>query len=285
MHLLLQPGVKLGLAFLLFFVNIHLSAQDFNDEIETKDHVIIPCKITLVNNLNIFYKYKKGKKTKTAYIPKEQVLRYDGLELESVTLSLSNSKMYSKCDTCENWFSAHVDNSPDSNKRAYNDLTVRFLKADTTLIESISWTGQYGVRKFGSCDVNEAYWNGRKYFTVYLDLRYEPNLLRRYSCNHFLGYYVIKGDISLIKYASSYLTNQYRNHGIPMATNEVEKTNREYCIEIDSVRIKIPRKDDQFRAAIKELFHHDDFLIHGLEKYQWTYDDIERIVKLYIDSL
>jgi len=58
---------------ILFSSNI--KAQTFSDSIFTKTDTIVG-KITLVNNVNIFYDYKAGKKIKSTYIALADVLTY-----------------------------------------------------------------------------------------------------------------------------------------------------------------------------------------------------------------
>lgn len=85
----------------IFSFSAFVQSQSFKDTIFTKDNDTILCQITLVNEHNIFYNYKKKKWSRAADISQEQVLtnKSDNPKL----LELINRPRFLKCDTCENW--------------------------------------------------------------------------------------------------------------------------------------------------------------------------------------
>lgn len=111
-------------SIIILLINASLFGQNFNDLIITKNLDSIRCKITMVNDLNIFYQYKKKKNIKTDYISRELVLDFQGENIESITVSKKDVKRHNKCDTCTNWI---VDQDNDT---IYHNLIVKSDKAE-----------------------------------------------------------------------------------------------------------------------------------------------------------
>lgn len=65
--------MKNTIILIICFISTHSYSQDFSDTIITNNHDTIYCKITLVNEFNIFYKYNPKKKI----IKTEHILRKD----------------------------------------------------------------------------------------------------------------------------------------------------------------------------------------------------------------
>jgi len=94
---------KTYLTFILLFISLRLLSQDFNDLIITKELDSIKCVITLINDDNIFYQYKKKRTKKSAFISRNLVAKFSGDKIESITIKRKDLDRYRKCDTCSNW--------------------------------------------------------------------------------------------------------------------------------------------------------------------------------------
>lgn len=255
--------------------------QDLKDIIITNNDDTIICNITLVNDDNIFYQFKKKKNIKTSYIAKNMVLDFTSTNLKSVTVKRKEFEIYNKCDTCTNWI---IDSYGDT---IFYNLDVKYARKEEKLIEYVRWSDSVSSQKFTSCDIKEAYWNGIKYFSISPDLRYETTTSPIYNCNEFLGYYVIQDETSLIKYAS-YFKSYNSNNGFssPTATGTVSafgtlETAPEYCVEIFSNIIKIPKINKHFRITMMNLLYKDSDLVSRLENKEFKYQDIEEVIKIY----
>ena len=84
-------------AIIILIVSSNLFGQSLNDLIVTKNQDSIRCKITLVNDDNIFYQYKKKRNIKTDYISRELVLDFQGSNLDLITVKRKEFKIYNKC--------------------------------------------------------------------------------------------------------------------------------------------------------------------------------------------
>ncbi|OYT15096.1 MAG: hypothetical protein B7C24_14890 [Bacteroidetes bacterium 4572_77] len=71
---------------LILTTNISAKTQDFNDWILTKDKDSVFCNITLVNDQNIFFEYKKRKRTDHGMISKKDVVNYYSKQNKNIQL-------------------------------------------------------------------------------------------------------------------------------------------------------------------------------------------------------
>ncbi len=76
--------LKLSISILPIFLASLISGQDYTDQIITKSSDTIICRITLVNDQNIFYYYQKRKIEKAAYISLTEVGTYNWLSKDQV---------------------------------------------------------------------------------------------------------------------------------------------------------------------------------------------------------
>jgi len=288
---------------ILLFISTNLFGQNFNDLIITKNQDSIKCKITLINELNIFYQYKKKKNIKTDYISRELVLDFRGDNLENITVSKKDVKRYNKCDTCTNWI---VDKDNDT---IYHNLVIKYIKPshlltsthinmfetgykkDSTLIESITWKDPTTTIHYNICEIKSASWNGVNYFKFKPDFRYEHSNVK-YMCEKYLGYYEVKNKVSLIRFTSIYESQDIHmnvNGGLDVARSSSSsiKTSPEYCIEIGSDKIMIPRRNraKHFRIAMMEVLHQDKKLVERIKNKEFEYEDIVEIINIYNQNM
>jgi hypothetical protein len=293
---------------IILLINANLFGQNLNDLIITKNQDSIRCKITLVNDINIFYQYKKKKNIKTDYISRELVLDFQGENIENITISKKDVKMYDKCDTCTNWI---VNQNDDT---IYHNLIVRYLKMDSTLIKTISWKDLTTSILYKSSDFKSVYWNGVNYFPITPDYRYDYSDLI-YNSDVFLGYYLIKNKASLIRYTSAYQfgtilppSQRFKSYKLYHKRTKFTPKNTildhlvidqksilykpikytpEYCIEIDSQTIKIPIRNRRkhFRIAMMEVLHKDKKLVERIKNKEFEYEDIEKIINIYNQNI
>jgi hypothetical protein len=299
---------KIYFSIILVFLGTKLFSQDLNDLIITKNLDSIKCKITLVNDENIFYKYKKKRHIKTTYISRSLILDFKGNDLKELTIKREDLDRYKKCDTCQNWL---VDKDGDT---IFYNLVVKYMKIpsftlssmtefgserDSSLIESIAYEDSTTFINYNICEVQYISWEGRNYFTFKPDYRYDHHNLK-YQCENFLGFYLVKNSVSLIRYSSVYEnvnSNIYKNTNglihnessreLSMSYSKSIKTTPEYCIEIDNLRIMIPKKNREkhFRIAIMEVLHKDKKLVERIKNKEFEYEDIEEIIKIYNQNL
>ncbi|PCI97182.1 MAG: hypothetical protein COB15_08225 [Flavobacteriales bacterium] len=263
---------RLSSVIIILFISTNLFGQNLNDLIITKNQDSIRCKITLVNDANIFYQYKKKKNIKTDYISRELVLDFRGDNLENITVSKKDVKRYSKCDTCTNWI---VDQDNDT---IFYNLVIKYIenppstrfnilglgyKKDSTLIESIKWKDRTTTILYNICEIKSVSWNGINYFTFKPDFRYEHSNVK-YMCEKYLGYYEVKSKVSLIRFTSVY---ESQDVNMTHSLSSSIKTSPEYCIEIGSDKIMIPKwnRAKHFRIAMMEVLHQDKKLVERIK--------------------
>jgi len=159
-------------------------------------------------------------------------------------------------------------------------LVYRF-KEDSALIESVVWKDSNTTINYNICDLKFASWNGVNYFTFKPDFRYEHSNVR-YMCERYLGYYAIKNKTSLIRYSSVYESQKVYSNSVPYLSSYI-RTTPEYCIEIGSERIMIPRwnRRKHFRIAMMEVLHKDKKLVERIKNKEFEYEDIEKIINIY----
>lgn len=245
-----------------------------------------------------FTNTKKKKSIKANYISRELVLDFKGENLEKKTLTKKNAKRYNKCDTCTNWI---VENDNDT---IFYNLNVKYIKIpptlaskatgigfkkDSILIESIVWKDSNTTINYNICDLKFVSWNRINYFTFTPDFRYEHSNLK-YACKKYLGYYIIKNEASLIRYSSVIINDaSLKLHEIsfqiPLSVYSSKKTITipEYCVEIDSKKIMIPKfnRPKHFRIAMMEILHKDKNLVDRIKNKEFEYKDIEEIIAIY----
>ena len=271
------------ITILLVLVSVNTIGQDLNDLIITRSQDSIKCNITLINDQSVFYQYKNKKNIKSTYISKEQIKEMKGPNVELAKLKNVDDKYYNNCDTCNNWITLFSDDT------IYYDLNIKFIKASPRLIKSFTFSTPYSSSFFYSCDIKEASWNNIYYFTFQPDLRFESSTSHRYLCDNFLGYYIVKDKVSLIKYTSHTRETKTNFQNLPFPNGggtihgyySGSLTEPDFCIEIDSKRFKIPKNNRQFKLAIKNLLYKDAELIEKIENRELKYDDVEEIVNIY----
>ncbi len=79
------------LAIVIFFVCIgQLNAQDLPDKIFLESGQIIDCKITLINEVNVFYEYKRKKRFDVSFVP---IIQITGAIINSNDIQVLNNNV------------------------------------------------------------------------------------------------------------------------------------------------------------------------------------------------
>lgn len=259
---------KIYISILIFLFTLNAFGQDFDDLIITKKHDSIVCNITFVNDQNIFYEYKKKRKTKADYISRDLVLDFNSAKLDDVVFKPTASSFYQKCDTCENYIVLF------SNDTIYYDLEIHRFEQSQHILQ-VCYLSPSSFTTYIPYNLKSMFWDGIEYTPISLT---DDDLakMRYHTFYHtaqkkHLGFYVIKGKASLIEF--SYLVNSsyyYRSFLI-----------MKILLEINNERIVVPMGENAFIWILRYYLKDNPELILRIENRELGYDDIEEIIKIY----
>lgn len=259
--------------FILFTYSYSAFSQAFNDTIFTKNNDTIICHITLVNDHNIFYKYKKKKRSKAADISQEEVLFFksDNPKL----LNLVNIDRFPKCDNCENFL---VFTSGDT--VCYN-LKCSFFDENNRFIKSAYLGTPNSVTLYEIDDIEFIKWNNIDYNSIEFSERNRQKIMtyngiQHLNYNSFLSRLVIDGGMPL--YGFYFFGSSFYYAAVPITT---EIHDIQYYTIIDNEIILIPKRKNEFIDFVQAYLISNNSISNRLNNKLIRYDDIEEIFKLY----
>lgn len=254
--------------FLLLFIG-NIQSQSFDDLIITKSKDSIHCKITLVNDYNIFYDYKKKKNTKSTFISKTEVIEYlsdDYKEDES----LINSILYPSCDTCRNWI---VIKSGDT---LFYNINLNFITKEKFHFADFQIREGNSVSHYTYDAIKSAQWNNTSYFYFNLSNRNifdsdNNKILEGVHQKGFIGYQKYSGPINVVEFFYQVLQH----------TDLSTHNKLGYCIVDNSEYIYIPNNRKEFIEVMRKYITKNPKLLKAIENKEFKYKDLETIIKIY----
>lgn len=258
--------------FFLTLTGFSAYAQSFNDTIFTKINDTILCQITMVNDHNIFFNFKKKKKIKSNYISREQVLSYESSNQK--TLKIIGRTEYPKCDTCSNYI---VLNSGDT---IFYGIKLNYLIEDKKLINSISINSN-SYTLYGNEDILSVKWENIDYTRIILCNQdrislYDRSKAYRLYQDDWLGYEIVEGKIPLMIFGYSGM----RIILLPFMTQD-PIISYDYCIKINDQYKLVPIEKKEFQSFAQQYFSDKKDLIEDIENGVLTRDNIEKILQIY----
>lgn len=247
----------------LFLFGILVQSQNFEDLIITKNQDTIYCEITLINEYNIFYNYKKRKSIKSTYISKEKVSEFLS-ETFKVNNNLKHSSIYPSCDTCSNWIVLKTGDTLFQNIRLEYLLDGKYHFRDLFTNNEVSYS------HYSFLELKSAVWDGIEYYPFTLSnqdhkLLYGP-LGSLTAQKKFMGYNIIEGEINLMEFWYNGYDTKYHYA---------------YCIVKDFHIILIPEKIDLFLQRMHDYLSDNPGLIERIENKELGYDNLEEIFRIY----
>ena len=263
---------KIYISILIFLFALNAFGQDFDDLIITKKHDSILCNITFVNDQNIFYEYKKKRKTKTDHISRDLILNFNSTKIEDVTFKAVVSSFYQKCDTCENYIVLF------SNDTIYYDIEIHRFEQSKHIL-GVCYLSSNSYTTYIPYDLKSIYWDSIEYTPILLtdddlvNMRY--HILYHTVEKKHLGFYVVKGKVSLIEF--SYLVNPILYYYSPFLV-------KNFLIEINNERIIVPKGENALILILRKYLKDNPELILRIENRELGYDEIEEIIRIYNDE-
>lgn len=272
--------------FVLIFLFIEFSsfAQSFNDTIFTKTEDTILCQITLVNDHNIFYQYKKKRRTKAADIPRDQVLSYSSGNPNIV--EIINRPMYPKCDTCENWVVLKSQDTIfyglqitfiDENPEDFNPLI------DHHVIEKVQIINKNSPSNIDLTEIESIKWNQTDYYTISLttedlkSLHSITNAIHIYG-ETFLSHQTSSGEFPL--YAIIFKRGDHLPVPIPPFTAIVKKVTYRYFTVVDGKKVFIPKGEVNLQSFLRNHFASKPEISDYLKIHNIKYHELDKVFEM-----
>jgi len=272
------------LIFLLLFIEFSSLAQTFNDTIFTKTNDTILCQITLVNDQNIFYQYKKKRRTKAANIPLDQVLSYSSENPK--LLEIINRPRFPKCDTCENWAVLHTGDT------IFYDLLISFIDEEPEshkivnkhhIIQKVQIITNNSSSSFDLEDINSISWNDLEYKSISLNIDEFKSLHTISNAIHiygesFLTHQILEGKHPL--YAISFKRGDHIPVPTPPFTAILKKVTYRYYTIVNGKKIFIPNGEIKLEDFLRRTFASNQDIIDLLKHNTIRYHEVDKVFKL-----
>ncbi len=256
----------------LLFVNSSYS-QSFNDTIITNEQDTIFCKITLVNDHNIFYQYKNKRRTKAGDISRDQVLSYVSCNPQIV--EIINRPIYPKCDTCENWIVLK------SGETIYYNIKVSFFDDQNQIAEGAYLKTRNSVTTLEINNISQIKWDGVFHNSLILSEKKRDELkkmngLDYLNNNSFLSRTIIEGDLPLRGFY--YFGSSIVWVGA-ISARSIEDI--QYYIIKNNELLFIPSSRKGFKTFVLEYLADNEYLVSCINNKVLDQNDIVEIFKIY----